>query len=346
MIKRLLCTLALLALPALASAQTVDRDTLLAPDGTLYTVETVFGNGSDPLMISNEYLLLTAQDGAKSTIMKVPGSITGGLHTSPALAYDSDGETLFIFWEQSINNRLSTSLLFTSYQNGKWGPTTELDAANYRLRHNLRIAVTHKTQDFDVEGHPFINELTVHAIWWEETGSGEWARYAMLTCEKGNVTSIRVSDASDFINDSSFLPYQTDSEFNSNILRYPQVFESPTHDTVDLVFGDLQTSAFRRLTVQAVVKKDPVTNLRIRIPVGIRNSRFPAPANKGNAISNVAGAVSGDRDHLAFYAVQQGAVNYTMFRNGTWSTVRSIALNEKISADTAVNALRRLLTSE
>jgi len=346
MMKRLLAALTLLALPVLASAQSDHDTTLLAPDGTLYSIEAVFDNGSEPSMASSEYLLLTTQVDGVSKTVKVPGSLTGGAHSSPALAYDADSSTLFILWEEATNNRLSTSLLLSSYQAGRFGPTNEIDAANFRLRHNLRIGVTRKTVDYETADHSYTNELNVHAIWWEETGSGEWARYAMLTVEKGSVTSIQVHDASDFINDSSLLPYPTDSDFNTNILRYPQVFESPTHDSVDLVFGELQTNAFRRLTVQAIAKRDPSTNLRIRIPVGVRGSRFPAPANKGAAMSNVAGAVSSDRDHLAFYAVSQNAVNYTMYRNGTWSAVRAITLNGKLSADTAINALRRLLASE
>lgn len=335
----------LLALPVLASAQT-DRDTLLAPDGTLYTIEAIFATGSEPALASSEYLLLTTQSDGVSTSITVPGSVTGGAHSSPALAYDAGSGTLFILWEEATNNRLSTSLLLSSFSNGKFGPTTEIDPANFRLRHNLRIGVTRKSVDYDSNDHSFTNELNVHAIWWEETGSGEWARYAMLTVDKGTVTSIQVHDVSDFINDSSLLPYPTEADFNQNILRYPQVFESTTHDSVDLVFGELQTNAFRRLTVQAISKTDPSTNLRIRIPVGVRGSRFPAPANKGNAISNVAGAVSSDRDHLAFYSLTPNAVNYTMYRNGTWSVVRAISLNEKLSADTAVNALRRMLASE
>lgn len=345
MMKRLLLALALLALPVFASAQN-DRETLLAPDGTLYTIEAVFDSGSEPAMTSSEYLLLTTQTDGVSTTVKVPGSLTGGAHSSPALAYDADSSTLFILWEEATNNRLSTSLLLSSYQNGKFGPTNEIDPANFRLRHNLRIGVTRKTVDYETADHSYVNELTVHAIWWEEAGSGEWARYAMLTVEKGSVTSIQVHDTSDFINDSALLPDVTSADFNSNILRYPQVFESSTHDSVDLVFGDVQMNAFRRLTVQAIAKKDPVTNARIRIPVGIRGSRFPAPANKGNVMSDIAGAVSSDRDHLAFYSLTPNAVNYTMYRNGTWSAVRAITLNSKLTADTAVNALRRMLASE
>jgi hypothetical protein len=345
MMKRLLAALTLLALPVLASAQSADT-TLLTPDGTLYSIDAVFDNGSEPSMASSEYLLLTTQTDGVSTTVRVPGSLTGGAHSSPALAYDADSSTLFILWEEATNNRLSTSLLLSSYQGGKFGPTNEIDAANFRLRHNLRIGVTRKTLDYETADHSFANELNVHAIWWEETGSGEWARYAMLTVEKGSVTSIQVHDVSDFINDSSLLPYQVDADFDTNILRFPQVFESPTHDSVDLVFGDLQTNAFRRLTVQPIAKREPGTNARIHIPVGVRGSRFPAPATKGNAMSNVAGAVSSDRDHLAFYSVTQNAVNYTMYRNGSWSVVRAITLNGKLSADTAINALRRLLASD
>jgi hypothetical protein len=340
MMKRTLIALALFALPALALAQAVDRDTLLTPDGTLYTIESVTAAGTDAMSPPSQYLLLTTQQQGHSTELQVPGSLTGGLQSSPALAFDADSGSLFIFWEHALQNRdKSTSLLFTSFQNGTFGATTEFDPANHRIRHNLRIGVTHKTQDLDKPGQPYYAELNVHAIWEEEI-AGEWARYAMLTIEKGDVTSIVVHDALD-LNDpkQSNDVYPVGKNFNWDILKHPEVFESSAHDSVDLVYGDLATNAFHRITVK------PVVNLRIRIPIGVRDERFGPPTTmRGESMTSTVGALSSNHG-LVFYSVLSGTLNYALYKDGSWTDVRSIALSDKVTADVAVNALNRLMAS-
>jgi hypothetical protein len=345
MIKRIVLTLLLAIVPVLASAQTTaDRDVLLTPDGTLYTIESVFATDGDTIQTaSSRYLLLTVQQGAHGTTMLVPGSVRAGLHYNPTLAYDADSSTLFMFWESAVNTTLNgTSLEFCSYQNGKWSDTTELDAARWRLRHNLRIEVTHKTEDRDTEGHPLFNELTVHAIWWEESGYGEWARYAMLTIDKGNVAHIQIHDLSDFVDARTATTYPTGAAYNVEVLRHPYVFESSTHDTVDVVFGDVTTHGMHRVTIR------PVVDSRVRIPVGVRDHGFISPSFNGLSTSSPAdlSIIAADRDRLVMYATTASQVSYAMLKDDAWTASRTITLTDKVNANVAVNAIRKMLGAD
>ncbi|MEO8033437.1 MAG: hypothetical protein ABI837_03320 [Acidobacteriota bacterium] len=349
MIKRIVFALLLAIVPGMAFAQPADRDVLLTADGTLYTIESVFSTDGDPSVqtASSKYLLLTVQQANRATTMVVPGSLRAGLHYNPTLAYDSDSNTLFMFWESAANTtRNATSLEFCSYQNGKWSETTELDAARWRLRHNLRIAVTHKTEDRDTDGHPLISELTVHAIWWEESGYSEWARYAMLTIDKGNVSQIQIHDMAEFIDPK--LPAVAAATpapgFSTEILRHPQVFESNTHTAVDIIFGDLTTSGFHRITLQ------PVVNLRVRIPVGVRDQPFTGPhfptTDSASLQSREFSAIPGDKDRLVFYSVTPNQMQYSMYHDNNWTTLRTITLNDKVTNSVALSAIGRMMASE
>ena len=97
--KRLLPSLALLLLVAVsASASELrERDVLLTTDGIVYTVDAVH-DASVKEGRSPYYLTMTVQDGEKRTSAVVPGSLAGGAHSHPALAYDADSRTLFLFW--------------------------------------------------------------------------------------------------------------------------------------------------------------------------------------------------------------------------------------------------------
>ena len=71
--KRLLLILALVLAPAALFAQVVDRDVLLTPDGTLYTIESKSAIEGD----SNRSLQLTIAQGSKSTVTTIPETLTG-----------------------------------------------------------------------------------------------------------------------------------------------------------------------------------------------------------------------------------------------------------------------------
>jgi hypothetical protein len=47
-----------------------------------------------------------------------------------------------------------------------------------------------------------------------------------------------------------------------------------------------------------------------------------------------------------FYYTLNGAVKYLSFESGTWSREKSIAITSEVSAEAAVNALRRLVSGD
>jgi hypothetical protein len=336
--KRALLTLALLIAPVLYG-QAIDRAVLLAPTGTLYTVESRVNDSSS--ITSTRYLTLTILTGQNVIKTNVPASVTGGNNWQPELAFDSDSNTLFVFWLRSPNSILGASeLLFCTFQNGKWNTTSAIDDVPYHFRYNLRVGMTRSMQAPDGEngGTKQLAALTVHAAWWDESSIGEVARYAMISVEQGVVTEIYRRDLSDFVNRANLRPFDLNAD-EREILRHPIVFESQDHDTIDVVFGDVTTNTIHRLTLK------PVLDTRIRIPIGIRDTSYPAPHRQMTSDSRV-GAIATSPDQLVYYYTAGSEMKYLRFENGVWANEKSIALTSDVSAEAAIAALGRMVRGD
>ncbi len=324
--------------PVLLHAAGTDRDTLLALDGTLYTVESVPPEALPDVQPSSlRALVLTVQHDNESTSIPVPATLSVGYNLDPALGYDETSNTLFIFWETLNSSGFTSDLSFCSYRDGTWGTPATLDSVDYNFRRNLRIGITRKTEQQDANGNvSSFPEVTVHAVWWEESGNGDRARYAMLTTDNGNITSIRVQNLSDFIyNPEPLLAAPVDNE----LLRHPVVLESTAHDTVDVVFGDVRRGTMHRITLK------PVANGRLRIPIGVRDGAIPTPVAVVDSADGFSALSSADGS-LAYYFNGPNTVRYLLYKDGAWSPLRSIALSEKLSLEGAVDAMRRMMSSE
>lgn len=336
MIKRTVIAFALAILPMVAFGQTVDRDVLLTTDGTVFTIESKFATPNDTQIHSNQYLTLTTQKGTDSKTEVVPATTDSGAHIEPSLAYDSETKTLFVFWEAARAGAFTTDLAIAWYRDGQWGKVTKLDGADWSLRSNLRIALTRKTQAQAKDGSAAtIPEITVHAVWWEEGRTSQWARYAMITLDHDDVTVDNVENLTDFVANNA--PF-TDEPSQRELLRHPAIFESSNHDSVDVVFGDPRTDKMHRVTLT------PVVQGRLRITIG-KDREVPTPTAAINSITNV-GAISTNSNNIAYYFTTPDSVKYLLFSNGAWSDLRSVALSDHLTSEAAVSALRRLLSSE
>lgn len=333
----IILALALLSVPATAS-ELFDRDVLLTPDGVLYTVTTVRAEGAPTAHRSPFYLSLTVQNGDKRSAASVPATLTGGAHSNPALAYDSESETLFLFWQET-QSILSSRLLFASLHDGVWSEVSELDSVDWKLRRNLRIAVTRtiETTNHDNERMQ-VPQVVVHAVWWEESGYGEFARYAMLGIDNGVVTSKEFRYLVQFTGSSIDKTNSVSTGTTNEVLRHPIVVTAPSRDAVDVVFGDAAANALHRLRIK------PVLDGRVRIPIGVRG-RNMRQIQLDVAADGRASAVIDD-DTVTLYTVTDKSVDYAVYRDGRWSPQRSIALSREISAATAVEALRRMAAAQ
>lgn len=337
--KRLLVALFLIAPAVFAQAQ--DRAILLTPNGTIYTIESRLNQDlTTPDNSSTRYLALTIQNGDNVTKTNVPASLTGGNNWQPELAFDSDSNALLVFWLWSQNTVLGTSELhFCTFINGMWNDVASIDDVPYHFRSNLRVGVTRTIEIEDPNSGPRqVPALTVHAAWWDTSAIGESARYAMISVDSGVVTDISRHALNDFIN-SAYMRSFTLDDASREMLRHPVVFESPDHDTVDIVFGDMTSNTIHRLTLK------PVVQTRVRIPIGVRDTSYPGPLSK---ISNdtLLGAISTPPERLVFYYRNANQLKYLMFANGAWLDERSITITTDVSAEAAVAALRRMVNGD
>lgn len=332
--KKLLVVAALVLFPLFASAQ---GETLLTPDGTLYTIQEQAPSAADSAANANSALLLSIRHGADIGRKLVPGTSTGGRNSNAAMAYDTESGVLYIFWLR-YTGMLESKLLFTSIdRDGTWGDVTEFGQP-FDYRENLRIAVTRKVVG---DGNRLEAGITVHATWWEtDTHDGsESAQYAAIGIENGEV-EVTFLPLTPFLDDSNaFAEAATREELGA--LRHPVLFASPKQESVLLTFGDLKTNRLNRIRIYPV--RPPQADGRIRIPVGRSEGGVGAPRFNVAAQSTMNALQGTDNDNLAFYVSEPGTVRYVVLRDGEWTDARIITLDEQVTASAAVDAIRRLV---
>src|SRR5207245_252436 len=137
-----------------------------------------------------------------------------------------------------------------------------------------------------------------------------------------------------------FVPSPVDAKFNPEILKHPAFVDNGTLNSVDVIFGDTNYAVFNRVTLK------PIADGRIHIPIGARPSgpRIPAPLSFledwTGRISTITSPHSGN---MLLYNTTAQSVNYIMYSSGTWSSVKTVALSDKLTADAAVLALSRMM---
>jgi len=336
--KRLLLLLVLLLAVPSAFAQ-MNGNVLLTDEGVVYTATSEWSHEHPEVeATSNAFLLLTIREADKPMQrIVIPGTTSYGANSQPALAYDDETGTLHVFWQYS-ENAMSSELRFLSRdREGNWSLPNAFETAAYHLRRNLRIAITKFATETGngSAAQKRVAETNVHATWWESGSGGERARYAMLTLRPGE-TFIQVRDLDAFVKETG-AKNEVDADFNSDILRHPALFEGQDGDSVDVVFGETDTNTLHRITVK------PIGNARVRIPVGVKDKGFAPPTG---FVANAQGrieAISPHPDRLLYYSEEGGVVRYVVFRNDAWSAVRTIRLDEGMTRETAVSAMRGLV---
>jgi hypothetical protein len=346
--KRLLLVVALALVATSGLAQTADRDVLVTPDGTVYTVETQIPSTSSSVA-ATQLLSLSIQNGADVQRTVVPESLLAGYHFGGALAYDSNSKTLFVLWIH-MPNGMSSELLLASYRGGNWQPAVSIDDQSYHLRTNLRVGITRRVPQLQSDGsYADVPALLLHALWWDDSGSGQQAKYAMLTIDQGVLASpAEIHSLSEFVSPDDNTYNSVDATFNAEILRHPAIVSSPMQDTVDVVFGDAKTNAFRILTLH------PIADVRIHIPVGVGGGG----TSGGRPALSIAAPPSFSADwtgpitvlahdnRFVFANAGDTSLNYITYANGAWTGISSIAIDYRFPAEAALAAVDKMLSTQ
>jgi len=346
--KRLLVSFALALFATAAFAQAADHDVLVTLDGTVYTIEQQFPSASSGIAATN-FLELSIQNGSETQHTLVPESLSAGYHFGGALAYDADSKTLFVLWIH-MPSGMSSELLLASYRDGKWQPAVSIDDQGYNARKNLRLGITRRVSQLQKDGsYADVPALLLHAVWWGETGHGEEARYAMLPIENGALSpsAIELHSLEEFVPTSNEPFNAVAANFNAEILRHPAIVSSPMQSAVDVVFGDTKTNTIHGVTLH------PIADTRVHIPVGIggggpgggKPMSLAAPPSFS---SNWKGPISiierGDR--LAFANAGETSLNYLTYANGTWSDVKSLAIDSRFPVEAALAAVDKMVSTQ
>lgn len=343
---KLLLVAVLLLLPFAAFANQ-EGEVLLTQSGMLFTVDTEWAADHPEVFTkSNNYLVLTAREGDQVVRQIVPGSTSAGIHINPSLAYDNESKTLFIFW-QHAETLMESELVFASLSaDGRWSNVTTFGNGK-NPRYNLRLALTRKAEEVAADDTivGMKPELNLHAVWWEwdyATATAS-ARYAMMTVQDGDVTNISLHGLEEFVEpakDANVSNMPADADVNTEIFKHPAVATTSTQDAVDVVFGNVEENGFHKVRIRPRFRMDG--EARIHIPIGVRENAFPAPvfrtATNGARIGTFAGEGS-----VAFYFDGKTSLNYMVYRHDGWTDTRSIALDEAVTRDTALDAIRRLV---
>jgi hypothetical protein len=332
--KRLLVLLGLIALPLFAAAAE-SPEVLLTSAGDLFSIASeapAEGSTSEATL----HLVLSERRGDQVIREIVPATMERGKHTNPLLGYDDESGTLFVFWIQHLGAIYNQLLFVTRDSAGHWSEATEFGNP-YNYRENLRVAVTRKVTGADGADNSI--GLSIHATWWEfDTKTGrESAQYHMLSIENGHVVDVAELDLSQFV-DRNNAGY---AEIDRSVLKYPMLVPSSKLDSVLLTFGAFETQSFTQVRITPKIKGEG----RLRVPIGKRVSGFTAPRMNVNAGSSLEG-VFGENDTLALYATEAGAVRYAILKNGEWSETRTIMLDDRVSNDLAVSALRKMVAEQ
>ena len=344
--KRLLITAVLVLLAAGASAQLRVSDVLLTDDGTLFTIETVraqqyAAESGDALAASGTILRLRIRQGESIETMAVPASLLGGNHLEPSLAWDDADRRLYVFW-QSIPGFGASELLFASYKDGAWSDALTFDEGIWRIRFNLKVAITHRAESRTEEGSISSKPMLIaHAIWWEQLGPRESARYAMLELEHGEVRRVHVRELTDFATTRTSAPYPLPEDYDRNVFRTPFLFESPESDSVDVLFADWYTNRNHLVKIRPVEDEH---NGVLHIPIGVSLGEFaPTPIRvRDTSAGLVAMRPSSDTGTIVVYSHSDDSVDYVVLRSGEWTSSSFLKVDDATPFDTALEGLRRL----
>lgn len=346
--RKLILALAVFVLLPFTAVAQDQRELLLTGDGRLFIAEqqssTEHPEVNSPSMA---YISLIVRNGEEQQEMIVPGTLESGLHANPALAYDNNSQTLFVFWQRSAS-LMHSELLFQSLgPDSTWGPVTAFGSVR-NMRENLRIAVTrkaHTPSPDDPAVASLVPQINVHAVWWEFDvfDGAQSARYAMLTIENGAVIETSIHNLFEFTQTPETALANPGDATVSEIFKHPSLFVSPQQESVAVLFGDVRDGSFNTVRIRPWKYADEA---RVHIPVGRQEGgRLGAPKLDPSTNSQI-GAVGTPGDRVALYTTDGAVFRYVVLNEDGWTDARELKLDESLSSEAAVRAVRRLVEHE
>jgi hypothetical protein len=348
---------ALAAVAALAGDGTVvapgkpqEERSLLAPDGTLYTVAS--GHASELGLAGNiiptDNVIawsLRRQDGSAEQGL-IPDTVGQSLKRNLDLAYDEQSGSLVLLFKEDLT--VLNILRLGIFKNGAWTLTNLLPNLGFAHAYNPQLLLSHQAvTTLDDKGNPLSQTRTIlSVIWWEEAQYSQ-ARYAPIFLDEvSDASGVAVYDLPTLVGGGGGAT--SSGGHPAAAYMYPSLQVEGISGAILASFADL--SADRHYVIRIGYPDnlgkpgpDNVTWQRRRIPVVGVASDEPIPDQVPIVFDSVKTVVGASYRPTLVWSTGS-AVGYTRFDGRKWSPAITIPLTESMTYDKAQRLVQEMAT--
>jgi hypothetical protein len=345
---------ALALLLSAGSARALEEVSLLTTDGTLHDLRagTAIELGVDGPGIRPDSNLIEwaakAQDGTVSLAI-LPDTVSGAVKHDLQLAYDDQTATLLLLWtEDGPYSQVRVGTLNA----GAWTNVGLLPSQGLSLAYNARMVVTHQPVFWlDETGTPQSKTTSILSIvWWEEALVGQ-ARLATVFLDEQSFdpANVPIYDLPAMTGGGGPVSYDG---IPDGAYLYPALQADGLSGAVLASFADLNAQKERVLRLQFPndwgKPSDPDPNSpnsvnwkRRHIPIvgiaseGPVNRLAPQVADTRDGVRTTIGR--GYAPTLSWGNAASSSVNYTRWNGADWDPIRSIAINDTMTYEHALD---------
>ena len=341
-----LAAAALAVVPAWALA--LEEQSLLTPDGTLHVLRA--GRAVDLGIdgVSPETILIEhatrAQDGA-TTLSILPGSESYQEKRGLQLGYDEQTGALLLLWTEDIS--AYSHIRIGVLRDGVWTNSPLLPSQGISRAFNPEMRITHQRVTYLDEDDAVVAKTSsiVSVVWWEEAAAYQ-ARFAVLFLDQAafDPANLAVYDLPVLTGGAGATQY---GDVPSGAYMYPSLQADGLSGALLASYADLQAGSHRVLSIRfpdfqgkpseegnAEWKRRhiPIVGIVSGGPLADMTPRLPPGAKREKGVGTSIG--SGYRPTL--YWLDESSLKYTRLGASAWEPVRSIAIDETMTYERAL----------
>ena len=347
---------ALVAVGALASggpssAISQEEKSLLAPDGTLYSVRSGYASDlglTDASVNANDYVVAWSsrrQDGSLAQGV-VPDTAGHSLKRDLQLAYDEPTGSLVLLWKEDFT--VLNVLRLGIFRSGAWTLANLLPNLGFAHAYNPQMLLSHQTVNVEnADGSSASHTRTIlSVIWWEEAQYAQ-ARFAPIFLDEvSDASDVQVYDLPAAVGGGGGPTLTGDR--TSGAYMYPALQLEGIGGAILASFAALDSNKHYviRVTFPSNLGKpgpDNVTWQRRRIPVVGVASEGPISDSVPGGMDRVI-TIIGASYHPTLMWRTDGAVGFSRFDGKAWSSARTIPLDTSMTYDRALRLVQEMAT--
>jgi hypothetical protein len=332
------------------AAKPTEEKSLLAPDGTLYTVRSGHVsdlNVSDTGVLSTDNVIAWSSRKPDGSVGQglVPDTVGQSLKRNLDLAYDESTGSLVLLFKEDLT--VLNILRLGIFRDGGWTMTNLLPNLGFAHAYNPQILLSHlavTTQDAD--GNAVSQTRTIlSVIWWEEAQYSQ-ARYAPIFLDEvSDASGVDVYDLPVLLGGAAAAPT---ASHPSSAYMYPSLQLEGIGGSILASFADLGSDRHYVIRIKypdnlGKPGPDNVTWQRRRIPVVGVASEVPIPSDVPVLIDGVKTVIGASYRPTIVWNTDS-AVGYTRFDGRKWSPAINIPLTDSMTCDRALRLVQEMAT--